>query len=279
MRQFTILQKIGEGVFGEVFMIQLNDPHRTRCALKVIDTTSPKFRSENVRQEIAALKILGEHQGMCKLIDHWEELDKVYIQMELADGEDLITRMEKRSFTALDEDIVKRIISEMVEILLHCKDKGVAHRDIKLDNIVSSANFQEIKLIDFGLSRTEDAKHSRGSAGSVEYSAPEIFLKETYNGFRSDIWSLGVVLYALLYGEFPFSKARITAFQAGQRSALRLQLPKKAVSKEVKDLLEKMLVTSPSKRKSLKKIRKHKWFNASSGSVSPDRRLSGISQA
>ena len=104
----------------------------------------------------------------------------------------------------LDEIEVKRLYKALVEGINYCHTKNIVHRDIKMENILIDDN-KKVKIIDFGFSViSEPDKKLNIFCGTPSYMAPEIVSKINYKGLPADIWALGILLFALLTGTFPF---------------------------------------------------------------------------
>jgi len=253
-RDFVTLETLGEGQFGRVDLVV--DPDGRKFALKILDKAHPKFRRRGVDNEISALYII-EHQNVCDIVDDWETEDAVFILLEFVEGLDLVTVLEDDDFAPVEEEVAANLFQQVIEGLAFCHSKGIAHRDVKLDNVMVDRN-GIVKLIDFGLVKLNHAEKTRDDVGSLEYCAPEICRKSEYDAFRSDVWSAGVLLYALLHGEFPFTTSEIKSFQCGARSSV----PKCQTSKQAADLLEKMLSFDPQERPTLAEVLKHPWLQS-----------------
>lgn len=133
------------------------------------------------------------------------------------------------------------------------------HRDLKPENMLIDFD-KGIKLVDFGLSNTFKANETLKTAcGSPCYAAPEMISGKAYNGTKVDVWSLGVVLFALLSGFLPFEDPDTGELYKKILSA-DYQLPEH-VSEDAADLISKILATDPDKRITIPEIRKHTWFN------------------
>jgi len=270
MRTLRILEPIGEGVFGVVDLVEDKNTKEI-FALKTVPKSAPnkRFNPVNVKSEVVAAKTV-QHKNICKFLDTWEDDEGVYFLMEYLEGMTLINYMAAGDFEPFEEDYAFEIFRQLLGALEHIHSKGIAHRDLKLDNIMIDDHTGAIRIIDFGLCKTSDVKECRDEVGSLEYVAPEIIAREgkCYDGFLADIWSLGVCLYALLYGEFPFSPAKIhKAFET--QVPLQLEIPpRQGISLEATDLLRKMLRTDPTKRISIKDIQLHPWFFAPAPSSS-----------
>jgi len=124
--------------------------------------------------------------------------------MELVEGESLLNFVRSHSDRKLEEKNCKFIFKQIIEGLLYLHEQNITHRDIKLENIIIK-NKTEIKIIDFGFSviAAKD-KLLNFFCGTPNYMPPEIILKKDYLGEFSDIWSIGILLYTILCGSFPF---------------------------------------------------------------------------
>eukprot|EP01118_Nematostelium_gracile_P014648 TRINITY_DN5761_c0_g1_i2.p1 TRINITY_DN5761_c0_g1~~TRINITY_DN5761_c0_g1_i2.p1 ORF type:complete len:341 (+),score=90.50 TRINITY_DN5761_c0_g1_i2:167-1189(+) len=261
---FVIESKLGAGVFGEVFLAT-SESTGEEVALKRISKRNPKFDPQMVNREITAGEAL-QHDGIVRYKTHFETLNNIYLVYELVKGNDLCTFMTDRNYEPVNDKEARAILRQLVNGLLYCHSQGIAHRDIKLDNILITAE-GKTKIIDFGLSTSKLGPNDKCKdyVGSPEYAAPEIMSRKPYNPFRSDVFSIGVVMYGLLFGEFPFSTAdRWDKVAAGTHPPIRWadrspNFPG-VVSKEAKELIEAMLEVNPENRITVGEILNHKWF-------------------
>jgi serine/threonine protein kinase len=129
--------------------------------------------------------------------------------MELCGGGDLLTYVRRRR--RIKEEVAAQLFSQIVQAVMCCHCKSILHRDIKLDNILLTSQ-GIVKLCDFGVSKliTKPKEKMYEQCGTPAYIAPEVFENKGYCGFQSDVWSAGVVLYAMLYGTVPFKAANMT---------------------------------------------------------------------
>ena len=135
----------------------------------------------------------------------------------------------------------------------------MVHRDLKPENMLLDFD-KGIKLVDFGLSNTFKSNELLKTAcGSPCYAAPEMISGEKYNGTRVDVWSSGVVLFALLSGYLPFEDPDTGELYKKILSA-DYELPEH-VSDEAADLISRILTTDPDKRITMEQIKRHLWFN------------------
>ena len=116
--------------------------------------------------------------------------------------------MKKSRETAspgLPEDLVKAIFGQIVSAVAYMHSKWVAHRDLKLENILINQNEKQIKLIDFGFAtKCKKGEKLSTHCGTPHYMDPDLAKKESYYGHAADVWALGVILFMLLTGRLPF---------------------------------------------------------------------------
>jgi len=265
--EYTIDRSLGKGVFGEVFQATAADGHLV--ALKRLPKNGLKFDLNLVNREADVGKRLQEHSGVAKLKTCFETLSNVYLVFEYVDGEDLFKLMEDRQFRPLPETEVKNLFRQIVDSLIFVHSQKVAHRDIKLDNILLDSK-GNTKIVDFGLASMdeEEVKGCRSFVGSPEYVAPEIIQRKPYSGYKADVYSLGMVLYCMVFGQFPFiPEKRFESVINGEEHPLLewpdhlINFPTFFVSKAAKDLLSEMLEVDPEKRISMERLAKHHWLH------------------
>lgn len=158
---------------------------------------------ERVYVEIQALKDLN-HQNISRLFYAHETSTKFYLVLEFAVGGELFDYIVARE--RCKEDEARVFFRQITSAVAFCHMNGIAHRDLKPENLLLDSH-SNIKLIDFGLiARPKNLKEDLLSTccGSAAYAAPELIRGEKYLGERADMWSLGILLYALLCGFLPF---------------------------------------------------------------------------
>jgi len=259
--KYALEKRIGEGVFGEVYLAhKKDDPAGTQYALKKLSKKHPKFKRAAVMREITAGKAL-HHGGIISFKESFETVSSIYLVMEYFPGQDLFSQLEDRGSSPFPEEEAKDIFKQLVAGLAHCHQHGIAHRDIKLENILIDKH-GKTRIIDFGLCDSVLEGHDRArmcldSVGSPAYISPEILVGKPYNGFKADVWSSGVVLYALLFGCFPFSSNQYKQLVNGK--AVEVHFPDATVSSVARDLINWMLRLDPQARASLQDIQQHDW--------------------
>jgi serine/threonine protein kinase len=263
---YEIRKEIGHGAFGKVYL-GIHKLTKLKVAIKVIEKAQ-------IKDEKARGKVLREvsifrrvhHKHIVTLFEVFEDEACYYFAMEFCGGGDLLNFVREKG--RLCEFEAREIFKQLVAGVASLHSEMVLHRDLKLENILIDAALKSVKLCDFGISRlVEHGAVMTDQSGTPAYLAPEVVYEEGYTGFASDVWSLGVVLYAMCVGKMPFKGKLIEELRAVLRSS-ELFLPD-YLSDEVKDLLAKMLMIDPRRRISVSEISTHNWFSASLTVKSP----------
>lgn len=213
--RYQIIKEVGRGSMGVVF--QCRDPHIDRLvAVKVLRRDRVDSHAF-VRRFLKEAKVIGRltHPNIVAIYDVGEEQETVYIAMEFLEGEPLSEVMRGRLFFSAE---VVALGVQLAEALDYAHQKGVVHRDVKPSNIVLQADGQ-VKITDFGIAHVDDASATlQTQAGEIigtpAYMSPEQVLSKPVDG-RSDLFSLGIILYELTTGRRPFggeSKSLVTVF-------------------------------------------------------------------
>nr|XP_008272320.1 serine/threonine-protein kinase MARK2-like [Oryctolagus cuniculus] len=177
--------------------------------------------------------------------------------MELVDGGDLYQHVMRRG--GLPEPEVMVMFAQVLAAVAHCHAQRVAHRDLKLGNLLLDSQLN-VKLADFGLScHLPEGELVQGFRGTPEYSAPEVFRQEPYDPFAADLWSLGVILFAMLAGAMPFSGNDLVELRdCIQRGSYELPC---AASPALEELLSSLLSPDPCDRPTAESARQQWWFD------------------
>jgi hypothetical protein len=262
--KYTVVGKLGVGVFGEVYLANSKaDPNGPQVALKKLSKNHPKFKPAAVTKEINAGQYLN-HEAIVKYVDTFETMSSVYLVLEYFKGKDLFSIMEDRQYKPFAEATAKNVFQQLVSAMAHSHNQGIVHRDVKLENIMMNGD-GKIKIIDFGLCDfVMDSNNKQrmcvDSVGSPAYIAPEILSGRAYDGFKADVWSCGVVLYALLFGRFPYSPSQYKRLVVGEKLAFDFPA---CGPESAKTLLEGMLSLDPYTRISMEDISRNEWVQDS----------------
>lgn len=204
---YKILKLIGKGSFGKVHL-GIHVLSQKKVAIKCIDKAYIKEEraQKKIVQEVKILRSLSHH-NIIKILEVFENKKYVFIVTDYSSQGDLLKYMRENG--VFREEEAKPIAAQMLAGLEFCHNRGVLHRDIKLDNILLSEDMQ-VKLCDFGVSRfMAKGEIVAERCGTPAYIAPEIINGKGYVDFTPDIWSLGVLLYAMTTGTIPFKANNI----------------------------------------------------------------------
>eukprot|EP01118_Nematostelium_gracile_P020197 TRINITY_DN9724_c0_g1_i1.p1 TRINITY_DN9724_c0_g1~~TRINITY_DN9724_c0_g1_i1.p1 ORF type:complete len:270 (-),score=81.24 TRINITY_DN9724_c0_g1_i1:46-855(-) len=214
-----------------------------------------------VQNEVKAGSILKQ-KGLVSFREHISDEENDYVVLDYIKGKDLLEFMESRSFKPLSEKVVRKIAKRLMKSLRHCHEKGIIHKDLKLENVMIDQKMKPI-LIDFGFCEfAEPTEKSVKWVGTPDYAAPEIILKKPYSGYKADIYSSGVVIFSLLTGVLPFDlKKKCEILWAGKKPQVNWDeecLPK--LSSACKELINGMLEADPDIRLDVNGVLNSKWM-------------------
>ncbi|KAK7418697.1 serine/threonine-protein kinase gin4 [Neonectria magnoliae] len=206
-----------------------------------------------IEREVAILKLI-EHPNIMKLYDIWENRSEVYLILEYIDQGDLFTFINMRG--RLSEEVAIYFFRQIISAISYCHSFNICHRDLKPENILITADLQ-IKIADFGMAALHqtDTHQLATACGSPHYAAPELLKNRQYRGDRADIWSLGVILFAMLSASLPFDDPDLRVMMSRTKRG-QYQMPD-ILSPEAEDLIRRMLQVNPDRRITLKEIWKH----------------------
>jgi len=254
-------EHFAKGAYGKVLLAE-DVVAKKKVVIKKIPRTVPERMINN---ELKAGKFLGRHPNIVRLHQYLECNENHYLVFEYVQAPDMFCFLEKRSFAPMPEDDARKIILQIFQALEHIHAHSISHRDVKLENILISEKL-DITLIDFGLCGfVEENRLLREWCGSDNYLAPEICRRVPYDGYKADIFSSGVVLFALLFGVFPFDNLRVNANLTIVKpiKVLKVSFPSSVqVSDSAKDLVQRMLHDDPGQRLTLKEAMAHEWMKA-----------------
>lgn len=281
---YDVIKTLGAGSMGKVKLAR-HPVTDELVALKIIRKdllVRKRSLSTKVRREIAVMKLLAgsclaveqnnrvlaalspepapERQiGVLQLLDVYETDNSFVLVLEYCNGGELFDLLVQNGYLPLHQ--VLDLFQQLVYALAFCHNRGICHRDLKPENVLLNADGR-VKLADFGLaSLLTPGSLLETSCGSPQYCAPEVILGEPYAGSAADVWSLGVVLYAMTTGGLPFDDDNLHRLTSKINSGA-FYMPAE-VPDDLADLIRSMLTVDPSQRATLDDIKKDTWFMSS----------------
>lgn len=220
---------------------------------------NPKYKNHDatrlpygIEREIIIMKLIS-HPNIMGLYDVWENKNDLYLILEYIEGGELFDYLIKKG-RLLEHEAVHHF-KQIIQGIGYLHQFNICHRDLKPENLLLDFN-KNIKIADFGMAALEvDKKLLETSCGSPHYASPEIVAGKNYHGAPSDIWSCGIILFALLTGHLPFDDENIRKLLMKVQNG-KFIMPKD-LSIEAKDLLLRMLQVDPHDRISIKQILDH----------------------
>ena len=257
---YLINEKIDDNMNKQLYIAN-HIPTEEKVTIKVLNKIQLLSEPENLKKTEREILILKKmfHKNIIKLFEIIETSQKIYLVMELCEGGDLYNYISTRGH--LSERQSCKFFHEIIEALSYLHSQHITHRDIKPENILLDTKGKTIslKLIDFGISNHYDENLLDTSCGTSAFAAPEMYKGEKYNPLFCDIWSSGIVLYAMIFGYLPFGdeneQNNINNIINGN-----YEIPDEA-NEDLRDLLTHIIEIDPNKRYNLEQIKSHKWYN------------------
>ncbi|EFW99861.1 serine/threonine-protein kinase [Grosmannia clavigera kw1407] len=194
---YTLGRLIGKGSFGKVYLASHKLTNGSKVVLK-----SAKKEDSNLAREIHHHRQFV-HPHIARLYEVIVTESMVWMVLEYCQGDELYNHLLKHGRLPVEK--VQKIFTQLVGAVSYVHQRSCVHRDLKLENILLDKH-ENVKLVDFGFTREYEGKanYLQTFCGTICYSAPEMLKGEKYAGEKVDVWSLGIILYALLCGELPF---------------------------------------------------------------------------
>lgn len=256
---------LGEGGFGKVYYAEHRETGQ-KVAIKFMDVShylTHADQIEEIYREADALQKL-HHNHIINLHKAFVQKKEVILIMEYAGGGELTDRLdEKGSFS---EVYARTIFSQISSAISYCHNRGLIHRDLKLENVLfKEKGSMTIKIVDFGIAGVWKAQQKDTTdAGTLSYMPPEVLSgSKVEAGPGIDIWALGVMLFTMVTGKLPFfGDSEDEVINAIVKKKLKFT-SEKPLSKEFKDLITKILNKDPEKRISMFDLQAHPWMEMS----------------
>ena len=243
---YLLLSTIGRGTFSKV-KLGLHLPTKQKVAIKILDQEKivDETDIERIKREIRILTML-HHKNIVQLYETLTNNNNIYIIMEYIEGKDLF-------------QYISQLFRQLISCLEYIHKQGIVHRDIKPENILLDKTKKNLKLVDFGLGNIyKKNEFVKTACGSPCYAAPEMLSGKPYDGFYSDLWSCGVVLYCMLVGTLPFDDEDIKVLYHNIKIA-NYSMPN-FLSNYAQDIIRRILVTNPKRRITLDEIKSHPFL-------------------
>ncbi|PWN37814.1 Pkinase-domain-containing protein, partial [Meira miltonrushii] len=260
---------IGQGASGRV-RHAVNTSTGLQAAIKIVpkqilahsrmsigDVTAKQDKMTlGIEREIVIMKLI-EHPNVLGLMDVYETSKELYLILEYVAGGELFDYLVSKGRLRAPE--ARAYFRQIIFGLHYCHSFNICHRDLKPENLLLDGSKRMVKVADFGMAALQpNEKMLETSCGSPHYASPEIVSGKSYKGTASDIWSCGIILFALLCGRLPFDDPNIQTLLGKVRLG-KFDMPD-YLERDAKDLISKMLTVDPEKRLKMRDIMRHPWF-------------------
>ncbi|KAF5738588.1 CBL-interacting serine/threonine-protein kinase 7-like [Tripterygium wilfordii] len=263
LNKYKMGRLLGRGSFAKVHSAR-SIADNTPVAIKIIDKSilslDPSMESR-ITCEISTMRRLHHHPNILKIHEVMATKTKIYLVMELASGGELFSKVLRSG--RLKESSARMYFQQLVSALHFCHQNGVAHRDLKPQNLLLDEN-GNVKVSDFGLSALpEQLKNGllHTACGTPAYTAPEVVARRGYAGEKADAWSCGVILYVLLAGSLPFKDNNLPLmYKKVHRREYKMP---NWISKPARSIIYQLLDPNPNTRMSIEAVMQSSWFKKS----------------
>jgi len=255
LKEYLVKETIGKGTFSKV-KLGVNKSTGEKVAIKILEKNKILNKNDQIRvqREIDIIKKV-KHLNIVKIIQIKEDHKNIYIIMEFVDY-DLFLHIVNNKH--LDEKESSLYYFQLINGIEYIHSLNIVHRDLKPENLLLTKN-KILKIIDFGLSNySYNNEYLMTHCGSPSYTSPEMIVGNKYDGYAVDVWTTGIILYAMLCGYLPFEE-RDNKSLFKKIVKCRVCYPKFLPNNAV-NLMKKILVVNPSKRITIKEIKKHPFY-------------------
>ncbi|KAI8819164.1 kinase-like domain-containing protein [Fimicolochytrium jonesii] len=276
---YVLGRELGKGSTGQV-VLGTHTVTKTKVGIKIVDRThrnnggngryltgseAERIQHRKLEREITIMRLI-HHPAIIQLYDVYDKENWLFLVMELVEGGELFDHIIQRG--RLPEPDALKYFQQIIYGLEYCHGYNICHRDLKPENLLLDRE-GNIKIADFGMASLQ---HSgalmKTSCGSPHYACPEIIHGDKYDGAAADIWSVGVILFALVTGNLPFDDKNVRLL-LDKVKAGRYAIPD-IVGPECKDMIRKMLTVNPERRIKMPAIKEHPFFTLYETGVQPN---------
>jgi len=255
---FRLLETLGKGGLATV-KVGLDPKSNTKVAVKIIDRVKLENPREQVSmaREITIMKLL-KHKNVLRLHDIFENEQAIFLILDIYDGGDLYGHLTKNG--AMRPSEAFKMFKQIIEGIEYCHKNLIVHRDLKPENLLLSGDKETLVISDFGLATGMQGSRNllKTRCGTVHYISPEVAKGDPYVGMASDVWSCGIILYAMLTAALPFDGPNSVAVLKKIVKGI-FHMPS-YIPKELQDLINKLLTQDPVQRITIPQIKRHPWY-------------------
>ncbi|XP_037622915.1 serine/threonine-protein kinase BRSK2 isoform X4 [Sebastes umbrosus] len=262
---YRLEKTLGKGQTG---LVKLGI-HCVTCQKVAIKIVNREKLSESVlmkvEREIAILKLI-EHPHVLKLHDVYENKKYLYLVLEHVSGGELFDYLVKKGRLTPKE--ARKFFRQIMSALDFCHSHSICHRDLKPENLLLDEK-NNIRIADFGMASLQVGDSLlETSCGSPHYACPEVIRGEKYDGRKADVWSCGVILFALLVGALPFDDDNLRNLLEKVKLGV-FHMPH-FIPPDCQNLLRGMIEVDATKRLTLEQIQKHTWYIGGKNEPEPE---------
>ncbi|XP_066229420.1 serine/threonine-protein kinase BRSK2 isoform X4 [Saccopteryx leptura] len=262
---YRLEKTLGKGQTG---LVKLGI-HCVTCQKVAIKIVNREKLSESVlmkvEREIAILKLI-EHPHVLKLHDVYENKKYLYLVLEHVSGGELFDYLVKKGRLTPKE--ARKFFRQIISALDFCHSHSICHRDLKPENLLLDEK-NNIRIADFGMASLQVGDSLlETSCGSPHYACPEVIRGEKYDGRKADVWSCGVILFALLVGALPFDDDNLRQLLEKVKRGV-FHMPH-FIPPDCQSLLRGMIEVDAARRLTLEHIQKHTWYIGGKNEPEPE---------
>ena len=251
IEDYFITKELGKGSYA-VVKLAMHKKNRNKFAIKIYTkkTLLDPQKRNTVKNETNILKQI-DNENVMKLYEVIDTPSNLYLVLEYINGINLLEILKNEKYHYIKEQRAKKLFLQVLNGISYCHKKNIFHRDIKLENILVLKD-DTIKIIDFGFAvKCNREVYQKLFCGTPSYMPPEILKKEKYIACYSDIWSLGVLFYTMLFGIFPFKGKDEDELLKSINETILTFPEYNQIEDKTKELFKRIFVINPNERISM----------------------------